>query len=840
MEDDRKTNKQLADELTRIREQVEKLAGSEAGGGRAENMRKATKQSWGIMAESTPIIVAIIERDHIIGYVSHAEQDVSVEEGVGRKVYQFINPEYRERLRKTIEGVFKTGAPARCEVMGRGARRQGSLYATIILPIKRGTEVAEVALFATDVTERGLALAGLSWLAAILHSSQDAIIGKTTDGIITSWNPAAEKLYGYSAEEMLGKPISLLLPKDREDEVAGLIERVSRGEEVGTFETVRRRKDGRLVDVSVALSPIRNAEGRICGVSTIARDITERKRERERIARLKDVLRAIGDVTQAIIREKDRETMMRGVCKALNSAYPVVTIVVVDDEGRISGAWEAGLGDEFSVLQERLAAGSLPECLKNGLANPGVQVLDHRVTHADCPFPRAYRERPAVVVRLEHAGNVHGVLCTSFPSGIFSTEGEHALLREIASDVAFGLHSIRVEEEGKRAEEMLRSSEEQLRQSRRLEAIGRLAGGVAHDFNNLLMAMMGYCDLVAKDLKPDDPRSKDMAQAKVCGERAITLTRQLLAFSRKQTLQPRLLDLNEVVANLDKMLRRLIGEDIDLLTVPAPGLWRVKADPGQIEQVIVNLVVNARDAMPDGGKLTIETANVELEESYTKGHVGTARGPHVMLAVTDTGAGMDAETVGHIFEPFFTTKAAGRGTGLGLSTVYGIVKQSGGNIWCYSEPGKGTTFKIYLPREEAEPAPEVERDVTQARQGEGEHVVLVEDEAVVRRLLVRMIEGLNYEVTAAADGAEALLAVEKMGVKPDLLITDVILPGMSGVEMTERMRKTWPGLKVLYMSGYTDNAIVHQGVLDAGTPFIQKPFNAHDLAVKIREQLDSE
>jgi len=792
------------------------------------------------MAENTPTIIAIIGRDQIIGCINHAAQGINVEEALGRKVYDFVNPEYHERLRKIIEEVLETGAPGRCEVMGRGPYRPDSLYETIILPIKRDLEVAEVALFATDVTERGRWLAGLSWLAAILHSSQDAIIGQTTDGIITSWNPAAEKLYGYSAEDVLGKPVSLLVPEGRKDEVAGFIERVSRGEEIATFETVRRKKDGKLPNVSLALSPIINAEGSVCGISTIIRDISERKRERERIARLNDVLRAIGDVTQTIIREKDRETMIQGVCKALSLAYPVVIITLLDDEGGISGAWEAGLGDEFSVLQERLAAGSLPECLNNALTKPGVQVVDHMVTHVDCPLPRAHREKPAVVVRLEHAGNVYGALCASFSGGIFGTEGEQALLREIASDVAFGLHSIKIEEEGKGAEEMLRKTEEQLRQSRRLEAIGRLAGGVAHDFNNLLMAMMGYCDLVAKDLKADDHRAMDIAQAKACGERAITLTRQLLAFSRKQSLQPRVLDLNEVVANLDKMLRRLIGEDIDLLTVLAPEMWRVKADPGQIEQVIVNLAVNARDAMPDGGKLTIETANVELDDRYAESHVSAVRGPHVMLAVTDTGAGMDAKTVSHIFEPFFTTKAPGKGTGLGLSTVYGIVKQSGGNVWCYSEPGKGTTFKIYLPREEAEPIPEVERDVESTRRGGGEHVVVVEDESAVRNLLVRMIEGLNYQVTAAANGGEALLAVEKMSVRPDLLITDVVMPGMGGVDLAESMRKTWPGLKVLYMSGYTDNAIVHQGVLDSETPFIQKPFNARDLAAKIREQLDSE
>ena len=323
------------------------------------------------------------------------------------------------------------------------------------------------------------------------------------------------------------------------------------------------------------------------------------------------------------------------------------------------------------------------------------------------------------------------------------------------------------------------------------------------------------------------------------GERAASLTRQLLAFSRKQVLQPQVLDLNRVVSEVDKMLRRLIGADVDLLTVMEPQLWQVKADPGQIEQVLINLAVNARDAMPQGGKLTIETANVYLDENYAHQHIAVKSGPYVMLAVSDTGCGMDAETQKHIFEPFFTTKEAGKGTGLGLSTVYGIVKQSGGHIWVYSEPGQGTTFKIYLPQVDGTP----EQPAKNVARGEtlrgSETVLLLEDDEVVRRLIADVLEMNGYRVLTATNGSEALLVSERHKGPIHLLMTDVVMPGMSGREAAERLGKSRPKMKVLYMSGYTDEAIVHHGVLDPGVAFLEKPFTPDEVARKVREVLDS-
>ncbi|MBW2133131.1 MAG: PAS domain S-box protein [Deltaproteobacteria bacterium] len=391
--------------------------------------------------------------------------------------------------------------------------------------------------------------------------------------------------------------------------------------------------------------------------------------------------------------------------------------------------------------------------------------------------------------------------------------------------------------ERKQAEEEREKLQSQLLQAQKLESVGRLAGGVAHDFNNILSVILGYGEAILDTLREGDPLRRDMAEIVRAGERAAALTRQLLAFSRKQILQPEVLDLNKVIRDLEKMLHRLIGEDIELKLALSDRIGRVMADPGQMEQVIMNLAVNARDAMPGGGKLMIETADVELDETYARTHAGVTPGKYVMLAVTDNGSGMDRETLSRIFEPFFSTKEKEKGTGLGLSTVYGIVKQSGGNIWAYSEPGRGTTFKIYLPETEAEPKGKAVAAKKETTKGAGEKILVVEDDENLRNLMGTMLSRLGYKVTLAANGGEALLLMEKKGLKPDLVITDVVMPNMSGKELAERLLEMQPDLKVLYMSGYTDNAIAHHGVLDPGIPFIQKPFILDDIAEKVRAVL---
>ncbi|MCK6550865.1 PAS domain-containing protein [Myxococcota bacterium] len=385
-----------------------------------------------------------------------------------------------------------------------------------------------------------------------------------------------------------------------------------------------------------------------------------------------------------------------------------------------------------------------------------------------------------------------------------------------------------------KAESALARSQEQLRHAQKMEAIGRLAGGIAHDFNNILSVILGYAEMMLEDFRPHDPLHRDLAEVKKAADRGAGLTRQLLAFSRQQVLEPRVVDLNEVLGNMDRMLRRMLGEDVELRSHAARDLGLVKVDPGQIEQVVMNLAVNAREAMPQGGKLTIETANVDLDAAFAAEHLGIAPGPHVMLAVSDNGVGMDRATQARIFEPFFTTKATG--TGLGLATVFGIVRQSGGSIWVYSEPGQGSSFKVYLPRATGEMklAPTHEQVVDLRG---SETLLLVEDEEQVRTLGLNILRRFGYHVLEAKNAGEALLIAEGHPGVIDLLVTDVVMPHVSGHKLAERLVAARPGLRVLFMSGYTDQTMEHRGELVRGAAFLQKPLTPELLARKVREVL---
>jgi PAS domain S-box-containing protein len=392
-------------------------------------------------------------------------------------------------------------------------------------------------------------------------------------------------------------------------------------------------------------------------------------------------------------------------------------------------------------------------------------------------------------------------------------------------------------DERRRAEQALRSTEEQLRQAQKMEAIGRLAGGVAHDFNNLLSVIMSYSMLALEGLRSTDPLRTELGEVVRAAERAGDLTRQLLAFSRQQVLDPRIVDLNQVIADLQRMFKRLIGEDVELKTVTSVGLGMVRVDPNQIGQVLLNLVVNARDAMPRGGKLTIETANVDLDETYARDREGVEAGQHVMLAVSDTGHGMDRDTQAHIFEPFFTTKELGRGTGLGLSTVFGIVRQSGGHLWVYSEPGHGATFKVYLPRVGEESPKPTQRPQPRAKTGT-EAILLVEDEEQVRKIVLAVLRRNGYSVLEAAGAKEALRIARNLDYPIDLVLTDVVMPEMSGPELVRRVREVRPGVKALCMSGYTDETVLRHGILEGGMAFLQKPITPDMLLRKVRGVID--
>jgi PAS domain S-box-containing protein len=464
------------------------------------------------------------------------------------------------------------------------------------------------------------------------------------------------------------------------------------------------------------------------------------------------------------------------------------------------------------------------------LGRPGTEMVGHRYT--DFVGPTSHDDAVAHFQQLLNDGTVHA----------HDIHMQHSDGRQVCADLSASLVPIRGEPVvlaiARDVTERNRL-ERQFQQAQKMEAIGQLAGGVAHDFNNLLTAILGYSELLLQTFPEDDGRRQDVEEIQKAGQSASSLTRQLLAFSRKQILEPVVLDLNAVVANLHRMARRLIGEDIEIITHLDPALGRVKADAGQIEQVFLNMAVNARDAMPAGGTLTIETGNVELDESYVGTHPGAAPGPHVVLALSDTGHGMDEQTQSHLFEPFFTTKEKGKGTGLGLATVYGIVKQSGGSIRVYSEVGHGTTFRVYFPRVEGVAVSLVSaRSPVQPPTGT-ETILLAEDSSGLRKLARKVLERYGYTVLDAPNGDEALQICERHQGAIHLLLTDVVMPGMSGRALADRVTSLHPATKVLYTSGYTDSAIVHHGVLAAGTAFLQKPYAPEALARKVRDVLDA-
>ncbi len=418
-------------------------------------------------------------------------------------------------------------------------------------------------------------------------------------------------------------------------------------------------------------------------------------------------------------------------------------------------------------------------------------------------------------------------------ASVVDTDGVSAVFG-IMRDVT---EKVRAEEALQASERALHASEEKLRQGQKMEAVGRLAGGVAHDFNNVLSVIISYAEMIVADLKPGDPVRDAAEEIRKAGERAAGLTRQLLMFSRQNVIEPRILDLNEILAGMEKMLHRIVGEDVDLTCATTPLLGRVRADSTSIEQVVMNLVVNARDAMPAGGQLTLETANVTLDDAYARMHPGVRAGPHVMLAVTDTGTGMDSATKARIFEPFFTTKAKDKGTGLGLATVFGIAQQGGGSVWVYSEVGRGTTFKVYLPAVEGSVALGAAVAPTSTLRG-NETILLVEDDDPVRAVATGILERHGYHVITASHAGEALLVSEQHSGPVHLLVTDVVMPKMSGPELARRLSKDRPDMKVLCMSGYTDDGVVRHGILEATVAYLQKPLTTDALARKVREVLD--
>jgi two-component system cell cycle sensor histidine kinase/response regulator CckA len=626
-------------------------------------------------------------------------------------------------------------------------------------------------------------------LAALVQSSGDAIMSMTVDGVITSWNPAAERLFGWSAIEAIGRPVSSLAPADRVTEWDEIMGRLRSGAQFEQFETVRVSKEGKQIDVSVSLSPIHDQSGQLIGASKIVRDITERKN-------LEDQFR------QA----------QRRLQHVLASSPAVLFTVAVAADLTWGITWTS---DNLPEILGYSPAAALGKDWWLGNIHPEDREKVVAQFQADLPS----QERSTYEYRFLHGDGSYRW-----------TRGELRLIRDKAGKTVEVIGSWSDITERK-------NLEDQFRQAQKMEAVGRLAGGVAHDFNNMLTIINGYGELVLAKLAAADPCRALVREIVAAGDRAAGLTRQLLTFSRKAIIEPRILDLTSVVVDVDKMLRHILGEDIQLIVIRDSELCTVKADSGQMEQVMMNLAVNARDAMPRGGRLTVEVRNVELDEAYVREHLDARPGPHVLLAVSDTGCGMDRATMTRIFEPFFSTKGE-NGTGLGLATVHGIVKQSGGHVGVYSEVGHGTSFKVYLPRLDQEAPPEGPRTEPASMPRGSETVLLVEDEDGVRALSREVLQGFGYIVLEARDGAESIRIAEQHKGQIDLLLTDVVMPRMSGREVAERLEGMYAGMKVLFLSGYTDDAVVRHGILQAEVAFLQKPFTPATLAAKVRAVLD--
>lgn len=717
------------------------------------------------------------EWERVLGY--------PVSELEGRAFLDLVHPDDREA---TLEAVSRLAAQEDVLSFENRYRCQDGTYRWIEW---RSTPVgATIYAAARDVTDRKRLEAALreseELQRTIIDASPLAIISVDLERRVRSWNAAAERMFGWTASEVLGRPLPYLGDGNEEwaREAHEMMDRVLAGETLSRVEVARPRKDGTLIHVSLSTAPVRDRSGQVTALMACMEDITDRKRIEEALRRTQFAMDHAPD-----------------------------SILWVGENGEITYANDAACA----------SMGYTPE-----------ELLSLTVFDIDPDFPR--EEWADHAARMEREGTMR------FESRHRTKDGRVFPVEVSSNYIPFAgrFNAVAFDRdisERRRAEEEQERLRSQLVQAQKMESVGRLAGGVAHDFNNMLGVILGHAELALQQVDPSQELAASLREIRKAAERSADLTRQLLAFARKQTVAPRVIDLNEAVGAMLSMLRRLIGEDIALVWVPCPGPCLVNIDPSQIDQVLANLCVNARDAIGGTGQVTIETATMAPGEAYSSEIGSFAPGEYVLLSVTDNGCGIDAEARSHLFEPFFTTKGVGEGTGLGLATVYGIVRQNEGFINVDSEPGQGTTFRIYLPRHPGEVGSSADEDAAGPASGGPETILLVEDEPTVLELVKTMLEGRGYTVLAAGTPSEGLRLAQEHTGDIELLITDVIMPEMNGLELAQRLRAIHPGLRWLFMSGYPAGTIAHHGVLNPDVCFIEKPFRADALAAKVREAL---
>ncbi|MGH9432652.1 MAG: PAS domain S-box protein [Terriglobia bacterium] len=708
--------------------------------------------------------------------------DHNLNQGTGRDVLARLKASGRDIPFILVTGTLKDSAAVECiqegaadYVLKDGLRR---------LPVAVHGALVQKAL-RDDHSRAVQALrASESRYRLLFERNLAGVYSVTLDGRILDLNEAGARMFGYeSAEEAKARPLWEIAPAP--DELKALMRRVVELKTVTNLEAALRKRDGRPLWVLFTATLIESEDGSPPTIEGTLIDITDRKDAEEALRRSEKRFRELID------NSSDAVSLIDARGQVLFSSHSISPILGYEVEERLGR-------DVFELMHPDDAAATKTAFQK---------LLDH--PDSTVTLQIRYRHKNGTWRWLEALGK--------------------NLLRE---------PSVRALVVNYRDITERKQLQEQFYQSQKMEAVGRLAGGVAHDFNNLLTAIIGYSDIVLEKLPAQSDHRRSIREIKKAGERAALLTKQLLAFSRQQMLSPQILDLNQVVLETSRLLRRLIGDDIELVTTPASPLGRVKADPTQLDQVLMNLAVNARDAMPRGGRLMIETSNTQVEDNLASDPVKVAPGRYTVLTVKDTGCGMDAATRARAFEPFFTTKEKGKGTGLGLATVYGIVKQSGGYIWIFSEPGQGTTFKIYLPRVDEVPEPAKAAEVQALPRHGTETILLVEDHPSVRQLTSRLLRAQGYLVLEARSGKEALALAEKHPGTISLLLTDVVMPQLSGQALAKQMTEKHPEIRVLFMSGYAGTSYAQQTSLEPDAAFIQKPFDADQLATRVREVLD--